>query len=367
LIRSYKPIIVPIAGFLGAGKTALIVAGARALRERNLKSAAILNDQGADLIDTQHVREHQISAAEVARGCFCCRFSDLIDRAEELRKFNPDVIFIEAVGSCADLSATVIQPLKRDFRDRFRIAPLTVAVDPAQARLISELPGSSQLGYLFHRQMEEADVVAFTKCDLGVEYGPACPVKSVYLSALTGKGLREWLDEILSAERSAGSRILQIDYDRYAQAEAALGWLNWRAYIDLTRPLSPSELVGPFVDALQEAVRSQQGQLMHLKLSDDTNSSYLKVSITSTTTEPYAEGDLTASPELKHDIRLNLRALMNAEVLREIFVEKLNTLPGRQEEASLECFSPSRPEPQQRFSEVVPDEAARLNEIGASG
>lgn len=352
-MQQRKPLLVPIAGFLGAGKTSLIVAGARALKKRNLSCAAILNDQGGNLVDTEHVRTQQISVAEVAGGCFCCRFSDLIDRAEELRELDPDVIFIEAVGSCADLSATVIQPLKCDFRDRFRIAPLTVAVDPAQALQMLELPESSELRYLFERQMEEADLIVLTKCDLGLTCRSTASVNGRFLSSKTGEGVIEWLDELLSGTISAGARILQIDYDRYARAEAALGWLNWRAQIELSRPLSPAELVGPFIDALQEAICSHRGEIMHLKVSDDTDSSYLKVSVTSTTAEPAAEGDLTAAPELRHELRLNLRAVMASEVLREIFLRELDQLPGRQREASLECFSPSRPEPQQRFSEVV--------------
>jgi hypothetical protein len=325
-----------------------------------------LNDQGGNLVDTEHVREQEISASEVAGGCFCCRFSDLIDRAEDLRKLKPDVIFIEAVGSCADLSATVIQPLKQDFRDRFRIAPLTVAVDPAQARQVSELPQSSELRYLFHRQMEEADLVAFTKCDLTLESRPLGSAETRYLSSLTGEGVSEWLDEILSGAIPVGAKILQIDYGRYARAEAALGWLNWHAQIRLSRPLSPAEFVGPFVDALQEAIRSHGGEIMHLKISDDTESSYLKVSITSSDVEPHAEGDLTASPEVQHELRLNLRAVMDAEVLRQIFLLELDKLPGQQEKANLECFSPSRPEPQQRFSEVVADGGVSSSNIGVS-
>ncbi len=366
MIRRDNPLIVPIAGFLGAGKTTLIIAAARVLRKRNLNCAVILNDQGGNLVDTKHVREQEISASEVSGGCFCCRFSDLIDRAEDLRKLNLDVIFIEAVGSCADLSATVIQPLKRDFRDRFRTAPLTVAVDPAQARQVLALPESSELRYLFDRQMEEADLIALTKCDLTTESPPLGSAETRYLSSLTGTGVCEWLDEILSGAIRAGAKILDIDYGRYAQAEAALGWLNWHAQIGLRRPLSPAEFVGPFVDDLQEAIRSHGGEIMHLKISDDTESSYLKVSITSSDVEPRAEGDLTASPEVEHELRLNLRAIMDAEALRQIFLREVDKLPGQREKASLECFSPSKPEPQQRFSEVVPDWAVFPSHIGTS-
>lgn len=364
MIQQHKSLIVPIAGFLGAGKTTLILAAGRVLRNRNLNCVAILNDQGGNLVDTVHLREQRIPANEVAGGCFCCRFSDLIDRAEELRKLKPDVIFLEAVGSCADLSATVIQPLKRDFRDRFRIAPLTVVVDPAQARQMSELPDSSELLYLFHRQMEEADLIAFTKCDLRLETRHA--IESKYLSSLTGEGVSEWVDEIMSGAIPAGAKILQIDYERYARAEAALAWLNWRAEIRSNRPLSTTELVGPFLDDLQEAIRSQGGEIMHLKISDETDSSYLKVSITSSNAEPHAEGDLTASPEVQHELRLNLRAVMRADALRNVFIRQLDKLPGRQRKATLECFEPTRPEPQQRFSEVVPDNGVSFSHIGVS-
>ena len=66
-------------------------------------------------------------------GCFCCRFSDLMDSAERLRAHEPDVILAEPVGSCIDISATVLQPIKRYYGDRYRLAPFTVLVDPQRA------------------------------------------------------------------------------------------------------------------------------------------------------------------------------------------------------------------------------------------
>ena len=46
-----RPWLVLVGGFLGAGKTTLILSAARELRKRGLRSAAILNDQGQDLVD----------------------------------------------------------------------------------------------------------------------------------------------------------------------------------------------------------------------------------------------------------------------------------------------------------------------------
>src|SRR5579863_10764442 len=125
-ISDNRPLIIPLGGFLGAGKTSLILTAARLLEERGKKCAAILNDQGRDLVDTVWAESNGIDADQVSGGCFCCLFSDLIDAAERLRAHSPDVIFAEAVGSCTDISATTLQPLKLYYGDMFRVAPYTV-------------------------------------------------------------------------------------------------------------------------------------------------------------------------------------------------------------------------------------------------
>ena len=43
------------------------------------------------------------------------------------------------------------------------------------------------------------------------------------IGALTGQGVAEWLDKVSGGRLSAGSRLLNIAFVRYAAAEAALG------------------------------------------------------------------------------------------------------------------------------------------------
>ena len=138
-----------VGGFLGAGKTSLILAAARVLERQGLRAAAILNDQGDDLVDTRIAREHGLAADQVAGGCFCCRFSDLLEAAERLEAYEPDVIFAEAVGSCTDLAATVLRPLMSEYAGRFRVAPLTVLLDPV--RVTSPLDPDMESGRRSHR------------------------------------------------------------------------------------------------------------------------------------------------------------------------------------------------------------------------
>ena len=118
-----KPFIVLIGGFLGAGKTTLILAAAQLLQRRGVPVAAVLNDQAADLVDTQFVQSQGIVTDQVAGGCFCCRFPDLLASIRELQATAaPDIILAEPVGSCTDLAATVLRPLQTYHPDQYQEA-----------------------------------------------------------------------------------------------------------------------------------------------------------------------------------------------------------------------------------------------------
>src|SRR3954453_22334225 len=154
-----RPLIIPLGGFLGAGKTSLILAAAGFLNQRGIKSAAILNDQGTELADTRWVQAQGLQADEVIGGCFCCLFSEMVDAAEGLRAHSAEVIFAEAVGSCTDISATTLQPLKLYHKDRFRLAPYTVLVDPSRVQQLSSGLRNADFAFLFEKQVEEADLI----------------------------------------------------------------------------------------------------------------------------------------------------------------------------------------------------------------
>ncbi|HEX6493903.1 MAG TPA: GTP-binding protein, partial [Acidobacteriaceae bacterium] len=106
-----KPTLVFIGGFLGAGKTTLILAAARELQRRGMRCGAIFNDQSNGLVDTQLAGLHNVPSGQVTAGCFCCRFSDLTTQLEAILTYAPDVVFAEPVGSCTDIAATILHPL----------------------------------------------------------------------------------------------------------------------------------------------------------------------------------------------------------------------------------------------------------------
>src|SRR5271163_5307402 len=167
--HSAKPWVVLVGGFLGSGKTTLIFAAARALQRRGLRSAMVWNDQGQDLVDSRYAALSGMQSGEVTGGCFCCRLSELIDAIGELRAYAPDVIFAEPVGSCTDLSATVLRPLLQ-YSETYQLSPLTVLVDPLRARAMLEKNADPNMRFLFDKQLQEADLVCFTKSDLYPDY-----------------------------------------------------------------------------------------------------------------------------------------------------------------------------------------------------
>ncbi len=351
--RGFRPTIVTIGGFLGAEKTSLIVAAARLLHARGVKAAALLNDQGFELVDTRFVEANDIPAGQVAGGCFCCRLSDLIHAAEELRAHMPEVIFAEAVGSCTDISATVLQPMKLEHARQFRVAPYTVLVDPDRARQWMDPSMNPKLSFLFYKQIEEADLVCFTKTDRFTDFPtlPGCTPR--FLSSLTGDGVAAWLDDVLGGRYRPGGKILEIDYQRYARAEAALAWLNCTATLKPGAPVPPASVVGPLLERLDVDLTAKGFTIAHLKVMDQSEAGWVKASIVRNGGEPSVQGNLDASPATAHEILLNARAAGSPDDLRAAVETQLAAIPGRVRIRSLQCFSPSPPKPEVRVGYVV--------------
>jgi len=305
-----KPAIVVVGGFLGAGKTTLILAAARVLQARGVRAAVILNDQGGELVDTRLVEAQGVAADQVTGGCFCCRFPDLIDAIERVAAHEPEVIFAEAVGSCTDIAATTLRPLLRDYPGRYRIAPLTVVTH--------ERPENDDLRFLYDHQVAEADIVVGR--DVGAE---------------------AWLAEVLGGKVAAAERRVPLDYARYAAAEAALAWFNGRAMVRAKRPISPAMLVGPLLDRLA----AEAPGIVHLKLFAQCDAGHLKAALTGNDREPQVEGSLDASPSREHEILLNVRALASPEELRAIVEREFGALRAAVTWQDVECFRPAVPVP----------------------
>jgi len=350
-----RPALVLVGGFLGAGKTTLLLRAARLLHERGMRAAIITNDQGGALVDTRMATALGFDAGEIAGACFCCRFGDFIAAAQSLLAVRPDVIFAEPVGSCMDLSATVLQPLKQRYSDQFRLAPYSVLVDPQRAAEFAQPDADPLLAYLFQNQVAEADLVLYTKSDVQQTHPqPLAPSPQPRrVSALTGGGVAAWLDEVLGGRLSAGTHLLDIDYTQYAAAEAALGWLNWEGELRLETALPPASVVGPLLERLDAELTRVGAPIAHLKIFDRAPSGYIRAGICRNCDEPSVEGDLLASPARRHELVINLRARALPAVLEEAVARATTALPATLRVIRNQCFQPSPPVPEHRFRMVV--------------
>ena len=351
-LSAKTPLVIVVGGFLGAGKTTLLLAAAKELESRGLRGALVLNDQGHALVDSKYASSKGLQRGEVTGGCFCCRFSELVDVIEELKSFAPDVIFAEPVGSCTDISATTLQPL-RELSDRLKLAPFTVLVDPARAIELLEENADSNLKFLFAKQLQEADLVCFTKSDLRNDY-PDLKQFGVHelgrICAKTGVGVAAWLDEMLFGLQPVGSRILEIDYEQYAQAEAALAWLNLRVDMNVKVAQSPATVLGPLLEKLDLDLTRAKFSIVHLKAIMSASTGYIKAAITGNGQAPEVEGNLDASPSFKHSLLLNLRAIGPAPEIQEIMELSLLSSGAELDNLEIACFHPAAPQPEHRYA-----------------
>lgn len=92
------------------------------------------------------MQRERIPSCRDAQRLLPLRFNDFITGARNLEgKVKPDYIIAEPVGSCTDLQATVIAPLKTIFAKDFKVAPLMVMVDTSRISS-DEIEGKSWEG-----------------------------------------------------------------------------------------------------------------------------------------------------------------------------------------------------------------------------
>lgn len=362
--------IVIAGGFLGAGKTTLLWSAARELMSRGLKVGMITNDQAPDLVDTTLLLRQGLDVREVAGSCFCCDFDGLLRAIDELKEVvHADVLLAEPVGSCTDLSATLLQPLKDKLRKEIIVSPFSVLVDPFRAReVLSGTDGvmHPSAAYIFRKQLEEADRILINKADLltrddlrEVEERIVREVpgtRMLPLSSRTGEGVAAWLDDIFSG-RHAGTRIPEIDYDIYAEGEAAMGWLN--AEIRVAAPSGLPEggeaVCRALMEGLRDAFRLRGAPVGHVKLLMEGEGGHIVSNLTRTGGEiEYRGGVPGASGEAR--LILNARVEMPPKTLEHIVLEQLDRLACdglAVRILRLRSLAPARPEPTHRYAQIV--------------
>ena len=359
--------IIFVGGFLGAGKTTLMFEAAKRLTAQGKRVGLITNDQAPELVDTAFLRTTGAKVTEVSGSCFCCNFPGLVSAIGALvAEAGAEVILAEPVGSCTDLSATIVQPLKDKKGGDVSLAPLSVLVDPK--RLTGILDGNSaglhdSSAYIFRKQLEEADFILLTKADtldaqalagLSARLAAAYPKAEVFaVSAKSGLGLDTWLEAVATRE-GAVTHLTEVDYDTYAEGEAVLGWLNATYTLTGADATDWTAFARGLLDALSRTFDALPAAVGHVKLAVSSGASLATLNLVGTRETLEAHGDTVRGASAT--LTLNARAQMTPEQLTAIVREQMADACGAAvtaQEVAWRCLSPGRPNPTYRYDSVV--------------
>jgi len=199
-----------ISGFLGSGKTTILLTVAKALAASGRSIAIIENEVGSIGVDDQVIKEQGLSVREIYSGCICCSLRiDLINTLLELeRTLAPDIVIMEPSGVAGPKQ--VIQSLYGyggDIRSKIVISVIDTlrfgAIKDYSMPLISD-------------GIEIADTVCLNKTDLAAQTAvdqiaarinlirPAAPI--IRIAASQSQTLTPVID-LISSKLSTGQTI----------------------------------------------------------------------------------------------------------------------------------------------------------------
>jgi Ni2+-binding GTPase involved in maturation of urease and hydrogenase len=357
--------LVLTGGFLGSGKTTAIVRASQQLLNANVKVGVITNDQGEEQVDHDFVKSIGIPSAQVSNGCFCCNYGDL---EKQITHFIKDrgaaYLFAESVGSCTDLVATIANPLRKFMPEVqvvisvFADAEMLIAIFENRLSFLQE-----SVRYLYKKQIAEADLLVVNKTDLvnmdqlkiidqmiKVEY----PEKNIiYQNSTREQDIAKWIAAIDSFKAPLGRTTLNIDYDQYAEGEAALGWLDKRLSFKTT---SGNALIvaNKIVSGIIKKIRTAGLPIGHVKFFVEYRGGHQKLSFTTMREEKH----LMVTDHVIQDASMLINARVHAN---PVILEKLVNDAILAEQQIHGCviatqtstaFQPGYPEPTYRFQTV---------------
>ncbi len=201
--------ITQIAGFLGCGKTTLLLKLAREIAGGGEhKIALVVNEIGEIPVDGKVIEESGMQVKDIGGGCICCEvaatFAKTIYRL--YKDFKPDHVLVEPTGVAVPHQVKLAA--RMGGRDaKISIGPAIVLFDATRP---TELLDMDMLGQLVTTQIKDADVIAISKVDAVDHAAVAESTEKVReynakadilnLSSFNGTGLGDLADAILTWE-----------------------------------------------------------------------------------------------------------------------------------------------------------------------
>lgn len=152
--------LVQVAGYLGSGKTTLIIALGRSLSEAGNKVAILVNEIGEIPVDGRVMQDYGLTVKDIGGGCICCQVvGNMIKTLQKLSQVHkPDIVMVEPTGMAVpgSISDTV-------QRINIEAGPTIVLFDTFRQ---DKLLNYDTLKRLISTQLKDADIIALSKVDL---------------------------------------------------------------------------------------------------------------------------------------------------------------------------------------------------------
>ena len=192
-----------VTGFLGSGKTTIILHLIEQLQGKGHTVVYVKNEIGSDTTDTEIIKRTHIQTKELLNGCICCTLTGpFIQAIDELVSVvHPDWIIIEASGSADPAALSLMISSHRLLRRDSVISVIDV----------TQFNSFEDVSYSAREQAKFTDFLVFNKVELVNlarkqqvveyvrevnEYAPIieAPHGIVSIDVVCGINSREWLE-----------------------------------------------------------------------------------------------------------------------------------------------------------------------------
>ena len=280
-----------VSGFLGSGKTTIMMALTDHLNETGRKTVMISNDLGRKgLADYCYSKAAGIASEEISGECICFVTENL---AERLRRLYSDekceLVMSDIPGFGVGALEHVYYKLRDLYPDECDLAPFTVITEGASlSKLLAEggspaaveggesaLP--DEMRFLLRSQLLEGDLIVLNKVDLYTEeekdkylqlIHSICPETPVIaVSALTGEGIPELADYLYSGMTEFPEPDFGVTEEEFEDAFGKLSMYNCQYYAEVCcDDFDANEYLAALATEVRDRLSDKGYDTPHLKL-----------------------------------------------------------------------------------------------------
>lgn len=151
--------ILLLSGFLGSGKTTVLLELLKKITTGDRKIAVVENEIGQIGVDGKYLKHCGVEVQELLGGCICCTLSaDIVHTLNYLKdNHRPELIIIEATGAARP--GDVVDVIESNIQGVKEIKTLSV-VDGYRYKLLIQM-----MKPLIEAQLSASDIVAINKID----------------------------------------------------------------------------------------------------------------------------------------------------------------------------------------------------------